>query len=189
MGYGLKIWDAYRPVSAQFDLWDACPDSTYVANPNKGFSNHSRGNAVDVTLVDKEGREVEMPTGFDDFSELADRDYSDCPAAAAENALLLEGVMERHGFRGYRGEWWHFSDIDSYEVETVLEPAAFSLWVSDCEEFISLRTWPGTEADVVCRIPDGEELLLLGYDEGFALVQWMGFRGYVLMDYITPLGE
>ena len=67
-GLTLKIWDGFRPVSAQFRLWEVCPDDTYVANPNRGFSSHSRGNTVDVTLVDSLGNELEMPTGFDDFS-------------------------------------------------------------------------------------------------------------------------
>lgn len=122
MGMYLKIWDGFRPVSAQFTLWEVCPDPTYVANPNKGYSSHSRGNTLDVTLVDAEGREVEMPTAFDDFSPLADREYSDCTADAANHAELLEILMEKHGFSAYFGEWWHYSDTTSYPVELVFEP-------------------------------------------------------------------
>ena len=118
----LKIWDGFRPVSAQFTLWEVCPDPTYVANPNKGYSSHSRGNTIDVTLVDANGQELEMPTAFDDFSSKADRNYSDCTETAANNAQLLEILMEKHGFTGYFGEWWHFSDVTSYPVETVFEP-------------------------------------------------------------------
>ena len=70
-GYFLKIWDAYRPVSAQFDLWNICPDSTYVADPTKGYSSHSRGSTIDITLTDKRGTDMVMPTGFDDFSAKA----------------------------------------------------------------------------------------------------------------------
>lgn len=119
----LKIWDGFRPTAAQFKLWEACPDSKYVANPNNGFSSHSRGNTVDVTLVDETGQEIEMPTGFDDFSALADRDYSDCSFDIQLNVLLLEQTMERHGFRGYQGEWWHFTDTDAYPVEEAFVPA------------------------------------------------------------------
>lgn len=115
-GYGLKIWDAYRPVSAQFALWEVCPDPVYVANPNKGYSGHSRGNTVDVTLVTTDGGEVTMPTGFDDFSQLADRDYSDVPGEGADNAKMLENVMREQGFSCYFGEWWHFSDSKEYPV-------------------------------------------------------------------------
>lgn len=121
-GLYLKIWDGFRPVSAQFKLWEICPDSTYVANPNKGYSNHSRGNAVDLTLVDENGNELEMPTGFDDFSGRADRDYSECTETAAANARLLEDTMQKHGFKGYYGEWWHFNDTDAYPVEEVFQP-------------------------------------------------------------------
>ena len=102
-GCGLKIWDAFRPVRAQFALWEICPDSRYVADPNRGYSSHSRGNTVDVTLVTPEGEELEMPTGFDDFSPLADRDYSDASPEAAANARLLEDVMTACGFRPYSG--------------------------------------------------------------------------------------
>ena len=116
LGYSLKIWDAFRPVSAQFRLWEICPDPNFVANPNKGHSNHSRGNTVDLTLVLSDGTEIPMPSEFDDFSPLADRDYSDVPEDAAENAMLLEQIMTAHGFRGYQMEWWHYADETSYPV-------------------------------------------------------------------------
>lgn len=119
----LKIWDGFRPVAAQFKLWEVYPDATYVANPNNGYSSHSRGNTVDITLVDKNGVEVEMPTGFDDFSKKADRNYNDCSAVAAENATLLENIMKQYGFKPYSGEWWHFTDNQSYEVEKNFNPA------------------------------------------------------------------
>ena len=121
-GYKIKIWDAFRPISAQFTLWEICPDATYVANPHNGFSSHSRGNTVDITLVYADGGPVQMPTGFDDFSTLADRDYSDCDLLAAENARLLQAIMEDCGFRGYWGEWWHFSDTVTYAPGEDFDP-------------------------------------------------------------------
>lgn len=121
-GYSLLIWDAFRPAEAQFRLWEVCPDPVYVANPERGFSSHSRGNTVDLTLVLADGAPVEMPTGFDDFSPRADRDYSDIAEPAASNARLLESVMTECGFQPYFGEWWHFSDTDSYPVETAFVP-------------------------------------------------------------------
>ena len=124
LGLALKIWDGFRPVSAQRKLWEVCPDPAYVANPNKGFSSHSRGNTVDLTLVDADGKEVEMPTGFDDFSAKADRNYADCTETAAAHAQMLEILMEKHGFSGYFQEWWHFSDTDSYPVEENFAPPA-----------------------------------------------------------------
>lgn len=122
LGLYIKIWDGFRPVSAQFVLWEVCPNPTYVANPTTGHSSHSRGNTIDLTLVDETGAELEMPTGFDDFSAKADRNYFDCTETAANNAQLLEILMEKHGFAGYAGEWWHYSDTTSYQVEEVFEP-------------------------------------------------------------------
>lgn len=121
-GCTLKIWDAYRPVSAQFRLWEACPDPRYVSNPNTGYSSHSRGNTVDVTVLDETGGELEMPTCFDDFTPMADRDYSDCLPPAARNAQLLQDIMEASGFTGYSKEWWHFTDTVEYPVEEVFVP-------------------------------------------------------------------
>ena len=183
MGYYLKIWDGFRPISAQFVLWEVYPDSTYVANPNKGFSNHSRGNAVDVTLVDEQGQELPMPTAFDDFSPLADRNYSECDPEARENALLLETVMQKHGFKGYFGEWWHFNDTDGYDVERVFDPAVMAVRYPRCEEFITLRMTPRQDGEEILKIMAGERFILLGYAEEFSLVDYDGFRGYVLTEY------
>ena len=124
LGLRLKLWDGFRPVSAQFKLWEVCPDPTFVANPTKGFSSHSRGNTVDVTLVGLDGTELEMPSAFDDFSGKANRDYSDSTKTAADHAQLLEILMEKHGFYGYFDEWWHFYDNDQYPVEETFTPPA-----------------------------------------------------------------
>ncbi len=121
-GYSLKIWDGFRPIEAQFALWEAYPNSAYVANPNTGYSSHSRGNTVDVTIVDIHGDELEMPTKFDDFSDLADRNYDDCTPEARKNALLLENVMKENGFKAYHAEWWHFTDSDTYPIEKNFAP-------------------------------------------------------------------
>lgn len=120
-GLALLIWDAYRPVKAQYRLWEICPNSKYVADPNTGYSSHSRGNTVDVTIVSRENEKIKMPTGFDDFSAKADRDYSDCTAKEAENARKLENLMKKAGFRAYQGEWWHFSDTESYPVKKLVK--------------------------------------------------------------------
>ena len=117
-GYRLKVWDAYRPVYAQFILWNVYPDATFVADPTTGFSDHSRGNTVDVTVIDKDGREIIMPTEFDSFSPLADRDYRDVmDKESVVNAWMLQETMIEAGFIPYRDEWWHFSDKEVYEVE------------------------------------------------------------------------
>lgn len=185
-GLRLKIWDGFRPVSAQFALWEVYPNSKYVANPNKGFSAHSRGNTVDITLVREDGTELEMPTGFDDFSLLADRDYRDCTPEAAKNAAYLENLMEEAGFKPYAGEWWHFSDGESYPVEESFDPVPEVLYLAACEEFISLRVKPDTGAEVITRIPADGEIRLLGWHGDFALVEYGHLTGFVLGTYIRP---
>lgn len=114
LGVGLKIWDGYRPLSVQKKMWMLVPDERYVANPAKG-SNHNRGCAVDVTLVDKDGRELAMPTGFDNFSEKAHRDYNKLSPDVLRNRALLSDVMQRHHFVPFATEWWHFDHEGSSE--------------------------------------------------------------------------
>lgn len=116
-GYGLKIWDAFRPVSAQYRLFEAYPVDAYVADPHKHYSSHNHGNTVDITLVAADGAPVEMPTDFDDFTARADRDYGDCTDAVREHAELLQAAMAAQGFRPYFVEWWHYADPDDYPVE------------------------------------------------------------------------
>lgn len=124
LGYGLVIWDGYRPYYAQEKLWQICPDPTYVSKPGTGSQSHCRGIAVDITLYDLKTLEfLEMPTGFDDFSSLADRDYSDCTEEAAKNAAMLETIMKDCGFKPYSAEWWHYSDTENYPVEYDFDPA------------------------------------------------------------------
>lgn len=107
-GYCLKIWDAYRSPETQFKMWSIVPDSRFIANPNKGYSNHSRGSAVDLTLVDLQGNEVPMPTGYDDFTVKAARTNQNA------NSKYLESVMVKYGFKPLATEWWHFDDQDRY---------------------------------------------------------------------------
>lgn len=184
----LKIWDAFRPASAQFKLWSIYPDPNYVADPNRGFSAHTRGNTLDVTLVDSQGNELPMPSEFDDFSDAANRDYAKCTEEERQNAMLLESVMEKNGFRGYWGEWWHFTDTYSYEVEKVFDPAEISTWYPKCNEFITLRKKASAYSEAVDEIRVGYSFTVLGYTDQFAMVEFNGQRGYVLRKYMqqTP---
>lgn len=184
-GYLLKIWDGFRPIDAQRKLWQANPDPNYVSNPDTGTNSHSRGNTVDVTLVNAEGRELEMPSGFDEFSSFADRDYSDCTDAAADNAALLQSVMEKHGFEGLQSEWWHFTETQDYPIEQVFDPGVVSLWRAECNEFINLRTEPNVNAGVLTTIPDNHQFTVLGWVDGFALIEYKDLRGYVNASYIS----
>jgi D-alanyl-D-alanine dipeptidase len=126
--YGLKIWDAYRPVEVQAVLWQASHNSDYVANPEIGVGSlHSWGIAVDATLVDSWNRDVRMPTDFDDFTPAAMWPYVGSPfqiggygrslkfADVREitgHVRLLKYAMYKNGFCGLRTEWWHFTLVD-----------------------------------------------------------------------------
>lgn len=108
-GYGLKIWDAYRPKSAQRQLWQFAHDQLYVANPDNGVgSMHTWGVAVDATLVDAWGGPVSMPTDFDDFTSAALLHYHGTDPIIRSHLKLLLTAMGRNGFYGMHTEWWHF---------------------------------------------------------------------------------
>lgn len=120
-GLGLKIYDAYRPRSVQFLMWEILPNATYVANPVSG-SAHNRGGAVDVSLVDlASGVELSMPTAFDHFGPEAWHDYMELPAQVISNRELLRTIMESvGGFQSYQAEWWHYS-LQSANVYPLLD--------------------------------------------------------------------
>jgi len=111
--YGLKIWDAYRPVKVQTKLWQASRNSDYVANPEVGVGSlHSWGIAVDATLVDSWNRPVSMPSDFDDFTPAAMWRYTGPSFQVLGHVRLLQWAMHRAGFWGMRTEWWHFTIAD-----------------------------------------------------------------------------
>mgnify|MGYP003594371380 CR=1 FL=1 len=111
-GLGLKVFDAFRPISVQKRFWEILPDERYVADPKKG-SRHNRGSAVDVTLVDlATGVELPMPTPYDSFSDEAGYACTNFSSAVLANRELLRSTMERHGFIAFPTEWWHFDDSD-----------------------------------------------------------------------------
>jgi len=111
-GVRLKVWDAYRPLSVQKKMWEQVRDARYVAPPSGG-SNHNRGAAVDVTLVDREGRELPMGTGYDDFSGKAHAGYDGLSEEERRNRAILRHAMVSAGFRPLSTEWWHFDDPDA----------------------------------------------------------------------------
>lgn len=111
-GLGLKIFDGYRPLSVQKKMWERFPVEGYVANPAKG-SNHNRGAAVDLTLVDKDGKELEMPSAYDEFSERSHRNFTGATPEQTKNRELLESEMIKEGFIGLSTEWWHFDDANA----------------------------------------------------------------------------
>lgn len=122
-GMRLKLFDCYRPKPAQQKLWDIVPNEKYVTNPKKG-SMHNRGLAVDITLVDKDGKELDMGTEYDFFGRKAHTDFFDLPEEVLKNRKILTKMMEIHGLKGIQSEWWHFS------LKTIKAP--FDDWQWPC---------------------------------------------------------
>ena len=107
-GYRIKLFDCYRPIAIQKEMWKLVPNSNYVANPKTG-SMHNKGNAVDVTLVDVNGVELPMGTAFDYFGEEAKHSYQNLPDTVIANRKWLKLVMEKNNFSSLNTEWWHYS--------------------------------------------------------------------------------
>lgn len=112
LGFTLKIFDAYRPTEAQWTLWNAKPDPEFLADPRRG-SPHSRGVAIDLTLLAANGAELDMGTPFDAFTPLSHHGRTDISEDAQRNRLLLLGLMTAAGWDFYRNEWWHYQLFDA----------------------------------------------------------------------------
>jgi D-alanyl-D-alanine dipeptidase len=111
LGLRLRIFDALRPTEAQWVLWNARPDPEFLADPRRG-SPHSRGVAVDLTLLDRVGRELDMGTPFDAFTPRSHHGDISVSVEAQQNRLLLLGLMTAAGWDFYRNEWWHYQLFD-----------------------------------------------------------------------------
>jgi zinc D-Ala-D-Ala dipeptidase len=111
-GYRFRIFDVYRPPEAQWVMWNHTPDPEFLADPRRG-SPHSRGVAVDLTLLDREGRELDMGTGFDAFTPLSHHASLDVSVTAQANRYTLLGIMTAAGWDFYRNEWWHYQLFNS----------------------------------------------------------------------------
>jgi D-alanyl-D-alanine dipeptidase len=112
-GYRILFFDCYRPNSVQYKMWEIVPNPQYVANPVKG-SVHNRGGAVDISLVDLNGVELDMGTDFDFFGQRAYHDNLDLPEEVLANRKILKETMEKHGFQSIRTEWWHYNYTAAY---------------------------------------------------------------------------
>ena len=106
-GLKLVVYDAYRPQQAQAQLWDTCPNPEYVVDVAIG-SNHSRGTAIDVTLMDEHNNVLDMGAGFDEMDDRSHPYHPSVPPHAQRNRLLLNAIMFGGGFVGIGSEWWHF---------------------------------------------------------------------------------
>jgi D-alanyl-D-alanine dipeptidase len=130
MGYGgIKVFDCYRPRPYQQRLWDKVPDPRFVSDPKKG-SNHTRGMAVDLTIIDTHEGNLNMGTNFDHFGEEAFHGYSEFKHSIVEkNRALLLNAMKKRGFKHLNTEWWHYS--------YTLKQYKLSDWVWNCDNVMN----------------------------------------------------
>jgi D-alanyl-D-alanine dipeptidase len=119
LGLRFKIFDAFRPAEAQWVLWNHTPDPEFLADPRRG-SPHSMGVAVDLTLIDRGGQELDMGTAFDAFTPRSHHGAEEVSAAALRNRSLLLGLMTAAGWDFFRNEWWHYQLFDARRRYPVL---------------------------------------------------------------------
>jgi len=116
-GLALKIYDAYRPYYVTVKMWQPIKDERYVANPAKG-SGHNRGIAVDLTIIKiADGKELNMGTGYDNFTDTAHHTFKNLSPEILQNRTLLKSMMEKHGFKAFESEWWHYSLPNAKDYE------------------------------------------------------------------------
>lgn len=126
IGCRLRIFDAFRPVEAQWKLWQSLPNPDYIADPHLG-SNHSRGVAVDLTLADAAGRPLDMGTGFDDMTDRSHHARTDLTAEQQRNRAALLGIMTAAGWTHYAFEWWHYQLPDPARYPLITDTALGNL--------------------------------------------------------------
>lgn len=107
-GYKIKLYDCYRPLSIQKKMWEIVSNPKYVADPKKG-SIHNRGGAVDISLVDMSGKELDMGTAFDFFGPEAAHNYTNFSKKVLSNRKFLKKIMVENGFNSFDSEWWHYN--------------------------------------------------------------------------------
>ncbi|QED23118.1 M15 family metallopeptidase [Candidatus Deianiraea vastatrix] len=116
LGYKIKIFDAFRPISAQRKMWNIVQNPDYVSNPDTGPCCHCRGIAIDLTLT-KDDIEIDMGSEFDFFGGLSHHDSKDITNKQRESRIILAGIMSISGFCSIRTEWWHYQlpNYQNYE--------------------------------------------------------------------------
>ena len=111
-GYRIQLFDCYRPLDIQKRMWQIVSNPEYVADPSKG-SIHNRGGAVDITLVDSNGKALDMGTPFDFFGPEASHHFENLSDEVKQNRLLLKRIMQENGFVSFDSEWWHYNLINA----------------------------------------------------------------------------
>jgi D-alanyl-D-alanine dipeptidase len=118
-GYGIKVFDGYRPYAATVKFYEVYRDTTYVASPYRG-SRHNRGCAIDMTIFDlKTGKDLPMPTEYDSFKKEAWPSTPVKDPVQKKNRDLIISIMQKHGFKVNSSEWWHFDFVGWQKFEVM----------------------------------------------------------------------
>ena len=131
LGLRLKIFDAFRPLEVQQALWNHTPDPDFLSQPGVGSTPHCRGVAIDLTLVDKQGNELDMGTAFDAFTPLSHHASTEISPSAQQNRFTLLGIMTAAGWDFYRNEWWHYQLFNARQYPALTDKEAQTGMVSD----------------------------------------------------------
>lgn len=123
MGYRFKLFDGFRPTEAVKMLWDHTPNPDYLSHPSSG-SPHARGAAIDLTLIEENGVELDMGTEFDAMTALSHHGVTDISAIAQKNRALLLGIMSAAGWDFYVNEWWHYQLFKPRRFPTLSDSSA-----------------------------------------------------------------
>lgn len=130
LGLKIKIFDGFRPIEVQQFMYDKFPSEDpnggFVSNPKTGSTPHCRGVAIDLTLCDEQGKELDMGSDFDEFSDIAYHRSNKVSKDAQRNRLILLGIMTLAGFDFYSQEWWHYQLFKPREFEIIKTPNGFS---------------------------------------------------------------
>ncbi len=122
--YRIKIFDAFRPLEIQQALWNHTPDPEFLSEPGVGSTPHCRGVAVDLTLIDKNGNELDMGTGFDAFTPKSHHANTEISKQAQQNRFTLLGIMTAAGWDFYRNEWWHYQLFNARQYPVITDKEA-----------------------------------------------------------------
>ncbi|WP_373088007.1 D-alanyl-D-alanine dipeptidase [Sneathiella sp.] len=123
LGLRFRLYDGFRPSEAVQALWDHTPNPDFLSPPSSG-SPHSRGAAIDLTLIDGAGQRLEMGTEFDAMTALSHHGTTDIPAEAQKNRAILLGLMTAAGWDCYMNEWWHYQLFKPRRYPTLSDRAA-----------------------------------------------------------------
>ncbi len=183
-GYALLIWDAFRPVSAQFTLSGILPEK--ASSPINKTVAYNHGAALSVSIIASDGTPLPIPYDFDCSDRPSDYDNS---SKAAANADLLSQVMKRHGFVPYLSQWYRYTDQDAYTTDPALTIGSSGIescpeWTVICDDYLTLRRNPDQSAEALIRLNRGQKVKLISFIADFACVEVNGRVGYVLAAYI-----